>query len=76
MKNQKTSATTPNGTGPTHEVLLLRPSEAARVLAISPRKLWELTNMCEVPVIRIGRCLRYPREALQAWVAGRQGRKS
>ena len=55
--------------------LLLRPKDAAAMLAISPRKLWELTNMREVPCVRIGRCLRYPREALRAWVENRQGRK-
>lgn len=60
----------------TNEPMLLRPSEAARMLAISPRKLWELTNTNEVPSVRIGRCLRYPREELSAWVAGRLGRRS
>ncbi|MEO6708566.1 MAG: helix-turn-helix domain-containing protein [Planctomycetota bacterium] len=63
-----------NGNGV--EPLLLRPGEAAKLLAISPRKLWELTNMGEVPVIRIGRSLRYPREALRAWVSNRQGGRS
>ena len=58
------------------EPILLRPIDAARLLAISPRKLWELTNTSEVPSVRIGRCLRYPREELRAWVAGRQGRRS
>ena len=58
------------------EPLLLRPAEAARFLAISPRKLWELTNMREVPFVRIGRSLRYPREALLGWVVSRQVRQS
>jgi len=58
------------------EPLLLRPAEAARFLAISPRKLWELTNCREVPAIRIGRSLRYPTEELRAWVAGRSVRRS
>jgi len=57
---------------PHSEPLLLRPVEAARFLAISPRKLWELTNAHEVPSIRIGRCLRYPTEELRAWVARRR----
>ena len=58
------------------EPLLLRPAEAARFLAISPRKLWELTNAHEVPVIRIGRSLRYPTEDLRSWVAERRDRRS
>lgn len=73
----------PNGIGNTSDMLhqpgepmLLRPSEAARLLAISPRKLWELTNTREVPSVRIGRCLRYPREELSTWVATRLGRRS
>jgi excisionase family DNA binding protein len=59
----------------TPEPLLLRPAEAARYLAISPRKLWELTNAREVPALRIGRALRYPTEDLRAWVAERRGRR-
>ena len=58
------------------EPLLLRPAEAARFLAISPRKLWELTNCREVPAIRIGRALRYPTEDLRAWVAARRTGRS
>jgi excisionase family DNA binding protein len=54
------------------EPLLLRAGDAAKLLAISPRKLWQLTNMGEVPVMRIGRSLRYPREELRAWIAGRR----
>lgn len=58
------------------EALLVRPREAAAMLAISPRKLWELTNLREVPSVRIGRCLRYPREGLEGWVVARQVRGS
>ncbi|MBK7878882.1 MAG: helix-turn-helix domain-containing protein [Planctomycetes bacterium] len=60
----------------TPEPLLLRPAEAARFLAISPRKLWELTNCREVPAVRIGRALRYPTEDLRAWVAARRTGRS
>jgi len=61
---------------PAPEPLLLRPAEAARLLAISPRKLWELTNAREVPSIRIGRALRYPTEDLRSWIAERRGGRS
>lgn len=61
---------------PGPEPLLLRPAEAAHLLAISPRKLWELTNDREVPVIRIGRSLGYPAEDLRIWVAERRDRRS
>jgi excisionase family DNA binding protein len=39
-------------------MLLARP-EAARALAIGQRKLWELTNRGLIPVVRIGRSVRY-----------------
>lgn len=75
---EKTNSTQLGGRplDPRSEPLLLRPAEAARFLAISPRKLWELTNCREVPAIRIGRSLRYPTDELRAWVAGRSGRRS
>jgi excisionase family DNA binding protein len=72
----KTNPSADRSPAPTPEPLLLRPAEAARFLAISPRKLWELTNTREVPAIRIGRALRYPTEELRAWVAGRRGGRS
>jgi excisionase family DNA binding protein len=72
--NQRTND--PSGHGHIDEPMLLRPREAAKLLAISPRKLWELTSTKEIPVVRIGRSLRYPREALRGWIASRQGRRS
>lgn len=52
---------------------LLRPSDAARVLAISPRKLWELTNRGELPAVRIGRAVRYDPCDLTAWIETAKG---
>ena len=52
--------------------LLLRPNEAAQVLAISPRKLWELTDCGEMPCVRIGRAVRYSVEDLKAWIKGKK----
>ena len=37
---------------------LLRSDEAARLLAISPRKLWTLTDEGQIPVVRVGRSVR------------------
>ena len=48
--------------------ILLRASEAAMLLAISPRKLWELTNCGEIPCLRIGRAVRYSVGELECWV--------
>ena len=48
--------------------LLLRPAEAAEALAVSPRKLWELTNRGVIPSVRIGRCVRYDPGDLRRWI--------
>lgn len=39
--------------------LLLTAREAAVALAISTRKLWELTVSRQIAVVRLGRCVRY-----------------
>ncbi len=48
--------------------LLLDAREAASSLAISQRKLWELTNCRSIPCVRIGRLVRYKPEDLAAWI--------
>ena len=53
--------------------LLLKPGDAAKALAISPRKLWELTNTGEIPCVRIGRAVRYSPDDLRAWIEERKG---
>ena len=54
--------------------LLLRPAEAAEALAVSPRKLWELTNRGVIPSVRIGRCVRYDPADLRRWINERKTR--
>jgi excisionase family DNA binding protein len=49
--------------------LLLKPNEAAKALAISPRQLWTLTNRGEIPSIRLGHSLRYDVAALREWIS-------
>lgn len=52
--------------------LALRPKAAARVLSISERYLWELTNDGQIPCRRVGNGKRktvlYPMAALEAWL--------
>ena len=55
------------------DVLLLRPTDAAKALAISPRKLWSLTASGEIPCIRIGRSVRYDCADLRTWVNQHKG---
>jgi excisionase family DNA binding protein len=56
---------TPNGTP---EPLLLTAAEAAKLLAIGARTLWTLTDRGEIPVVRIGRAVRYDRRDLLAYI--------
>ena len=47
---------------------LLKPKEAASVLAVSERTLWTLTNDGSIPAVRIGRSVRYDPADLAAWI--------
>jgi len=48
--------------------LLLDSRQIAQLLAISRTKVFQLIARGEVPVVRIGRCVRVPRSSLQDWV--------
>ncbi len=65
----KNSATAPGNA--VSEVLALRPREAARVLGISERLLWSLTNRGEIPHLKLGRATLYPVAQLQEWLRER-----
>lgn len=49
-------------------ILLVTAKQAALALAISERKLWQLTNCGEIPSIRIGRAVRYRLSDLESWI--------
>jgi len=49
--------------------LLVDAREAARLLAVSARTLWTLTDSGALPCVRIGRLVRYRPTDLAAWVA-------
>jgi excisionase family DNA binding protein len=57
-----------NGTGANLEALLVTAREAATALSISERTLWGLTAAGKIPVVRIGRAVRYDPRDLQAWI--------
>ena len=48
--------------------LLLRADEAAALLAIGRTKVFEMMAAGELPVIRIGRCVRIPKDQLARWI--------
>lgn len=51
--------------------LLLRPIEAAEVLAIGRSRMYEMIRRNEIPVVRIGKSVRVPAGALRAWIEAR-----
>jgi excisionase family DNA binding protein len=50
------------------ERLLLSPRDAAKALSICERTLFSLTKSGEIPVIRIGRAVRYSLDDLKEWI--------
>lgn len=50
------------------ESLALSETAAARVLGISPRKLWSLRKQNRVPFVRIDKAVRYPVHLLRRWL--------
>jgi len=48
--------------------LLVRPAEAAKMLAICERSLWSLTKRGEIPCVRVGRSVRYDLADLRTWI--------
>ncbi len=75
VRNTPTPAET--RAGDTHESnpeQLLRSHEAAALLAISPRKLWELENAGQIPSVRFGRAVRYRLSDIKSWIASCHGK--
>ena len=52
--------------------LLVNAADAARMLSIGKRKLWELTNRRAIPFLKIGRSLRYDVRDLERWIEARK----
>lgn len=51
------------------EPLAVGAEDAARLIAVSARKLWQMTNAKEVPYVRLGGRLVYDVAALRRWLA-------
>ncbi len=54
--------------GTTSDRLLLTVEEAARRLGIGKTLAWELVWAGVLPSVRLGRCVRIPLRALEAWI--------
>jgi excisionase family DNA binding protein len=53
-----------------NEPELLRVTEAAKLLALSRTKVYEMAERAEIPVVRIGSAVRIPRRRLLEWIDG------
>jgi excisionase family DNA binding protein len=57
----------------TDRPMLFRVRDAARILAVSPSKAWELIARGEIESVKIDGARRVTRDALEAYVAGLGG---
>lgn len=48
--------------------MLLRAEEAARMLGLGRSKVFQMLAAGELPVVRIGRSVRIPRDELREWI--------
>ena len=57
--------------GTMDQALLLNASQAAKLLYVSEKTLWNHTapRGNQIPVVRLGKTLRYSRAALERWIA-------
>jgi excisionase family DNA binding protein len=51
------------------EPILLTSRQAAKLLSIGERTLWRLSHDGPIPLIKIGKSVRYDRRDLLAWIA-------
>jgi excisionase family DNA binding protein len=57
------------------DAILIRAEEAGKLLGLGRSKIYEMLASGELPVVRVGRSVRVPVEALREWVS-RQTRPS
>ena len=70
----------PDDVEETHNIstpcLVLNTEQAARLLGISTRHLWSLTNQKLVPSLRMGKCVRYSFDLLRTFVVEQSQKKA
>jgi len=49
--------------------LMYRASEVATLTGLSKQSVYQLAAEGKIPSVRIGRSVRFPAEALEAWIA-------
>lgn len=61
----------PPAIAPPDDRILVSAKDAARILGVGPTKIWTMTNRMELPHVRLGKRVLYPRDELKQWVAER-----
>ena len=56
--------------------LLLNVQEASELLGVGTALVYEMVRRDEIPHIRLGRLVKIPRQALEAWIAQASGSAS
>jgi excisionase family DNA binding protein len=54
------------------ERLLVTEKQAARLLGICERKLWDMRHDGLIPYLRVGRSIRYSISDLENWIAAKR----
>jgi excisionase family DNA binding protein len=73
MKHLEALYTAPQARRPQVTPLLVSHRDAARMLSVCERTLFSLVQAHEIPVVRIGRGVRYSVDDLRAWIKKKCG---
>lgn len=55
------------------DIVMIRASEAAILLQCSVGTVYKMAAAGEIPSVRIGQMVRFPKEKLLQWLRGKQG---
>jgi PTS system nitrogen regulatory IIA component len=57
------------GEGDDVRSVLVTAEEVSKILAIPPRRVYEMAKRGDLPSVKIGRLVRFRRQAVEDWVA-------
>jgi excisionase family DNA binding protein len=64
------SPSDPPNAAPRLDEALLRPDQAAELLAVKPSWVYEAVRSGRLPCLRVGRHIRFTRSMLEEWLSG------
>ena len=51
--------------------MVLTVMDVAKMLSLSPMTIYRLAKKGEIPAVKVGRCWRFTKEAIEKWLSGR-----